>query len=335
MATWTHYFSDADEVNKGAQAPIFRSASFAAPTTIGATTATTVVSPAEIDPLAESVLLQSFSSDMSSSAAAVPAKPAPVVATRPPNPIPRRNLMEAFEELHIQPPANDSGNVALQKSLSITSGDEDLQAPVISPTGVTELMPTTNEPGNAEVLLTQSSVVITPDKADSTNGAASSFCLHPELKRQLSDALVNRVSFYTVIHDINKEATSMAANDDSGYNRNPEDMHEEYDPLVVAINGPPPEAFVSNNSMMQIALIDEERWLLDAIDSRTNEGTRSINDCPATFPEAMGERDYENPLASISNGSRTQLWKPSRSWWEAKSGKNPWIEPKSHNKRWR
>lgn len=33
--------------------------------------------------------------------------------------------------------------------------------------------------------------------------------------------------------------------------------------------------------------------------------------------------------------SRTQLWKPSRSWWEAKSGKNPWIEPNSHNKRWR
>jgi hypothetical protein len=49
----------------------------------------------------------------------------------------------------------------------------------------------------------------------------------------------------------------------------------------------------------------------------------------------MGEKEYENPIASLPGVSRTQLWKPSRSWWEAKSGKNPWIEPTSHNKRWR
>jgi len=54
-----------------------------------------------------------------------------------------------------------------------------------------------------------------------------------------------------------------------------------------------------------------------------------------TFPQAMGERDYDNSSQNSIVGVRTQLWKPSRSWWEAKSGKNPWIEPKSHNKRWR
>jgi hypothetical protein len=86
---------------------------------------------------------------------------------------------------------------------------------------------------------------------------------------------------------------------------------------------------------MQAAVIDEERWLLETIDSRGMDESRAIKACPPTFLQAMGEREYENPLTSLSNGSRTQLWKPSRSWWEAKSGKNPWIEPTSHNKRWR
>jgi hypothetical protein len=88
-------------------------------------------------------------------------------------------------------------------------------------------------------------------------------------------------------------------------------------------------------SLIQAAVIDEERWLLETIDSRGMDESRAIKACPPTFLQAMGEREYENPLTSLSNGSRTQLWKPSRSWWEAKSGKNPWIEPTSHNKRWR
>lgn len=62
-----------------------------------------------------------------------------------------------------------------------------------------------------------------------------------------------------------------------------------------------------------------------------------------TFFEAMGEKDANvagDASASGSSqgpgqGSRTQLWKPGRSWWEAKSGKNPWVEPVVHNNRWR
>lgn len=127
----------------------------------------------------------------------------------------------------------------------------------------------------------------------------------------------------------------MAANDDSGYNRNPDEANEKYDPLIMAAHGHPRIEYTGSSSAVETALIDEEQWLLNAIDARNSEESRSIKACPPTFLQAMGERDYENPLTSLSNGSRTQLWKPSRSWWEAKSGKNPWIEPNSHNKRWR
>ena len=102
--------------------------------------------------------------------------------------------------------------------------------------------------------------------------------------------------------------------------------------------------------------IDEERWLLTQIKT-TNHNNSNHNNltCPSptSFLEAIGEKPLSsnhknnknstdeankntspNPLHVISS-SRTQLWKPNRSWWEAKSGKNPWIEPRHHAKRWR
>ena len=101
---------------------------------------------------------------------------------------------------------------------------------------------------------------------------------------------------------------------------------EIYSPLVAAVNGQP--TIPRMESMTETAVIDEERWILQAIEARGEE--KSSAACPPTFLQAMGEREYER-----IETNRTQLWKPSRSWWEAKSGKNPWIEPKSHNKRWR
>ena len=109
----------------------------------------------------------------------------------------------------------------------------------------------------------------------------------------------------------------------------------------------------STLSASSSALIDEEKWLLRAISSRSvSEVENTRGSCP-TFAQAIGEQDSvaaaddcssagggggsqqaPNPMTDLSQ-SRTQLWKPSRSWWEAKSGKNPWIEPNSHNKRWR
>lgn len=191
------------------------------------------------------------------------------------------------------------------------------------------------------------------------------FNLHSSLKRELSQGLVNRVSFYGIIHDINKEANAMAANDQASFHRSGSSIEgadtvppkdEENCPLVVAVNGHPPSRSLSQDekvlpggAMAFAAVIDEERWLLWAIASRSSD---EIADraCPPSFAEAIGEQEAgegpegssnrepngqtANPLSALAS-SRTQLWKPSRSWWEAKSGKNPWIEPASHNKRWR
>ena len=261
------------------------------------------------------------------------------VAVEQPSQIPRRNLTEAFEELYIKPSSSMASNsesetpLAKQQKPSTVTLDAKSQvtvASMISPTGVTDM--------NMSATATN---VVTPISKDGVVGKLDDklgFHLHPLLQRELSDALVQRVSFYSIIHDINKECTSMAANDESGYNGPPVDPLADHDPLIHAVRGTPKResagrasAFVTN------ALIDEEQWLLDTIEARNSEKSRhtTVNACPPTFSQAIGERDYENPLTSLSSGSRTQLWKPSRSWWEAKSGKNPWIEPMCHNKRWR
>jgi hypothetical protein len=270
-----------------------------------------------------------------------------------PTPIPRRNLTEAFEELYIKPskswadsvtdsPVGKASNSVVMKSSMSGSSN------MISPTGVAELETTGTTESVGTTITSQTTDpknLITPiknvqpskrGKSDEKHTKESfQFRLHPQLQRDMSDALVQRVCFYSIIHDINKEATSMASNDDSGYNRNTDEVNERFDPLIMAAHGHPRLEYTGSSSVIKTALIDEEQWLLDAIDSRSPDETRSIKACPPTFLQAMGERDYENPLTSLSNGSRTQLWKPSRSWWEAKSGKNPWIEPNSHNKRWR
>jgi hypothetical protein len=318
MATWSQFSFDHKQDKQVSSC--FGTTSIAASSS--ATSLGIIVSPENFDSSTDSALLRTLSLEMSTTQ-----NPEPVVDATEMNPIPRRNLMEAFEEMHIKPKEQTPSFKTVETQAKLRTS---IVSP--SPTAVADL----DVPPEAttETISRQSSSLITPEKAE-LDSTIPSFYLHPKLKSDLSDALANRVSFYAVIHDINKEATSMAASDDSGYNRNPEDMREEYDPLVVAVNGPPADALIPSNSMIRIALVDEERWLLDAIESRSKEESRFINACPPTFLQAMGERDYENPLTSLSNGSRTQLWKPSRSWWEAKSGKNPWIEPKSHNKRWR
>jgi hypothetical protein len=338
MASWSHFLAERDIVN--AEQPSDNRKCFAAGSSSSLQVSASSISvelPGKFDPTLDALLLRSLSSSslqgmsQNPSESSVGCLPIDVSleesfgrATET-NQIPRRNLTEAFEELYI-----DTETPAIEQTdrkgggLGITN--------MISPTGVAEL--------NMEALkalpeaVAEHGNIVTPNK-DDVIVMLPHFDLYPDLKRDLSDALVNRVSFYTVIHDINKEASAMATNDDSGYNRNPEDQREEYDPLIVAVNGYPQDPLPACCSMVKTALIDEEKWLLDAIDARRTDESRSVKACPPTFLQAMGERDYENPLASLSNGSRTQLWKPSRSWWEAKSGKNPWIEPKSHNKRWR
>jgi hypothetical protein len=244
--------------------------------------------------------------------------------------IPCRDLSTAFEELYIEP--NGAADTPIVKQ----SSKNDPTSDVISPVGVAELHSMALASPSSDAMLPSKIHVDTPKQESlEPRTGLPHFELHKDLKRDLSDALVDRVLFYSIIHDINKEASTMAGHDDSGYNRSPEDPQEAYDPLIVAINGQPQEPFPSSTSIIQAAVIDEERWLLETIDARGTDESRAVKACPPTFLQAMGERDYENPMTSLSNGSRTQLWKPSRSWWEAKSGKNPWIEPTSHNKRWR
>jgi len=238
--------------------------------------------------------------------------------------IPCRNLSEAFEELYSEP--TDVADTPVVKQAS----KKEALSSVISPTGVADLHSMTGVSPSSE-----SSPYHALEETTDTKMDPPHLDLHKDLKRDLSDALVDRVLLYAVIHDINKEASSMASHDDSGYNRNPDDGQEAHDPLVMALKGQPDEPFQSSTSVIRAAIIDEEQWLLETIELRDLDDSKAVNDCPPTFLQAMGEREYENPLTSLANGSRTQLWKPSRSWWEAKSGKNPWIEPASHNKRWR
>lgn len=257
-------------------------------------------------------------------------------------PILRRNLTEAFEEMvRVEPAMEAAARTPATKQQDTNSdGDATKDMSEVSPTGVADIIPACSNASTigsdtpVHTLPNSKSPITTPKAND--EGSLPTFILHSELKRDLSQALVNRVSFYGVIRDINQEAVSMASHDNSSFARSeaPEE-NEELSPLVMAANGAMSKLPSKSFFMVQSALIDEEKWLLAAIESRGNEEEpRAVNVCPPTFSEAMGEREYANPLSSLQS-SRTQLWKPSRSWWEAKSGKNPWIEPKSHNKRWR
>ena len=170
------------------------------------------------------------------------------------------------------------------------------------------------------------------------------FSLHETLRLNLTQPVINRCSLYSIIHGVNKAVNDMAAEDING---NIEETKDEDSALVRAVNGPSKSSSKREGPHTELAVLDEEKFILAAIKSRSKE-EMCIRACPATFAEAIGESDAsvvsdptfasnsqsENPLSELSS-SRTQLWKPSRSWWEAKSGKNPWIEPREHNKRWR
>lgn len=215
----------------------------------------------------------------------------------------RRNLTEAFDEIY-------SDNNA---ETSATPANKLMEHEQISPTGIMDMNPC----------------------APLEENNLPHFQLHVDLKRDLSQHLVNRVSMYGVLHDINKEALSMDSNDHSSFQRvhSMDEEEDTFSPLVMAVNGTPLRA-PSRASVMESCLIDEEQWLLSVIQGRGDDECQSMASCPPTFSQAMGEREYDDTFSTME-ASRTQLWKPSRSWWEAKSGKNPWIEPKSHNKRWR
>lgn len=195
------------------------------------------------------------------------------------------------------------------------------------------------------------------------------FKLDNSLTLVLSQHCVNRVAFYGIIHDINKEATEMSKEDHSAYNVL--QTQKLNDNVQITQRTLQSEAQASNPNA---ALVDEEEWLLSVIASRSDDevaftaADQAQSGIPASsyrvggfdnFAYACGEKDAKeppapvsddnstvtgptneygdnpNPVTTMNSSSRTQLWKPSRSWWEARSGKNPWIDAKNHIKRWR
>ena len=157
------------------------------------------------------------------------------------------------------------------------------------------------------------------------------FTLSPQLSASLSPGVISRVSFYSIVRDINAEASVCQSTDpviasgrevsdaDGRVHVHPRINNEEKSILFG-------NEWIFSNNM----LLDEEWFLLSAIASRESWEVEANGEMLLpTFAEAMGETKEE------SAGSRTQLWKPGRSWWEAKSGKNPWVEPVVHNNRWR
>jgi hypothetical protein len=280
---------------------------------------------------------------------------------------PRRNLTQAFEALCLtvsssSPNDNDdemankeetseyqrrAGGTGVYESSSSSS--------LLSPTGVAD------EHQQAALLLLEPRtkplpkqqppppVVVDPNDATTmTNGGL----LHPptitlveDLQRDLTDACVLRVSLYSIVHDINKEAAALATLDPLLAAAGSSLLPDIACPLLQAFSnqsrgiGPMPAAsaaFADNEQ--HHAMIDEEKWLLAEVQKHHAAAESSSFDhhpdssCPATFRQAMGEKEYDLPPHLVG---RTQLWKPSRSWWEAKSGKNPWIQPSLHNQRWR
>lgn len=290
---------------------------------------------------------------------------------------PRRNLTQAFEALCVEEGTDSSSSSADGGESSTASDDLEQKTSIlsppntksgesesVSPTGVADF---SSEGMNCQKAQQQPATESTipednlRNASTSTKPAASSQLphleMHPDLKRELSQALVNRVSFYGIIHDINKEAASMAAADPlmsppaansngnkSGSMQQVSIEKDEHSILVQNVTGVAPNTVASDATT--VAIIDEEQWLLSTIATRSaaqeknpaqnsNPHTATA-ECPPTFLQAMGEKEYENQMNTNNlSSSRTQLWKPSRSWWEAKSGKNPWMEPACHNKRWR
>lgn len=252
---------------------------------------------------------------------------------------PIRNLIGTFddmeEKLDIKKDGNAHPNSKLMRSPKDSSGGKGIRDE--SPNGIEEFPVVDMD--NEERLMLANHIHPYAIKLN-----IPTFELHESLKLNLAQPVINRCSFYSVIHGVNKEVQDMASQD-KNYNSTHE-VKDEDSALVQAVNGPSQQSTNSQMEAVELAILDEEKFLLAAIANR-NETEMSIRACPASFAEAIGEVEPSrsdvtgttngqtaNPLQVLAT-SRTQLWKPSRSWWEAKSGKNPWIEPKLHNRRWR
>lgn len=169
-----------------------------------------------------------------------------------------------------------------------------------------EAMMKVSSSNNKEDNEEEASTLETEDMSYSSGGTLSSdkavieFKLHGELKSELTQAQVNRISFYNIILEINKGISLMTR-----------------------------EGKASSSSSA-LAAIDEEEWVLAAIRHRPGLKSSGGDD---GVPSEINKKTVSTSTVQESEQS-TVLWKPIGSWWEARSKKNPKIGLKNHNKRW-
>jgi hypothetical protein len=246
---------------------------------------------------------------------------------------PLRNLLEPLEGIH-----SDSSEVlevsaiefddeasALNQSLNIGAVSMDA-LDNINPLNLDSFPRNLNNAFDLLMERKEEPVMVTMEGVSVPIISLPAFRLAPALTASLSPGLVARVSFYSIVRDINKEASDCMATDPAGREVIAEDGRVHVHPTEEEKS-----VLFGHQSVNSNSLLDEEWFLLSAIASRSKaEVEANLEGLLPTFAEAMGEASTRD-----ESGSRTQLWKPGRSWWEAKSGKNPWVEPVVHNNRWR
>jgi len=139
------------------------------------------------------------------------------------------------------------------------------------------------------------------------------FKQYEELVSDLTQAQVNRISFYNAIREINKGIALMASED----------------------------KLTGHSSASPHAAIDEEEWILDAIRHRppglllkSSSDRDGKDEVPSEIDETAIKGKTSSTLLQQESEQTTILWKPIGSWWEARSKKNPKLGIRNHNKRW-
>jgi hypothetical protein len=196
---------------------------------------------------------------------------------------PARNLTHAFEALCVD---RDNDDVHDEAGAAIKQGPPGVTPAVISPTSVAEQLrhdlPTAASSSSSSSPPASGATAgglhnnlqtnphhhqhrgASPVPKATANKATVGLALHPDLQRELTQPQVNRVSFYSIVHDINKEALAMAAND--ALSQVPDPAEEEHSPLVLAAGvvpaaGPAAAASVGSSKKeavdLSVALIDE------------------------------------------------------------------------------
>ena len=141
---------------------------------------------------------------------------------------------------------------------------------------------------------------------DRKQDCSTKYSLDKKLRGALTQSTIERCYICEKIHTVNSNIQDMKK-DDLSQRRGRNSDIVEHTPVWI---------------------IDEEEFLLLVMKSHCHSKVLTHHPCLITLAEALGESDTSSTIT-------TQLWKPCKSWWDAKSGKNPYLDCKNHRKRWR